>query len=320
MKKIISAILSVMMLAAMCVPAFAVDNDVSDQDATSNTNIEILETGPYPGLKNKNALEATDIDIDEIIAGFAEEFNANEDNFSAESASKAQSIINRINTISSQNQRNAVASSYDTNKAKLREGNFIELVLDLEEGISDSRAAACVALGESAKLIANANYSSENYWDPAQHFIWAFMMTDTYSKATARTIGNNHEWGITMIPYMEDYFDDQYNSYISSGYSSSNASSQALADTITYMPGFKYDVVSICQASETFFEDFWTTDCIMDFWNNCYGRAYPAKGYTYGIDAFRASLSAGELIIGPSATHVTSTHVQDIRDWDWYSY
>lgn len=36
----------------------------------------------------------------------------------------------------------------------------------------------------------------------------------------------------------------------------------------------------------------------MDFWNNCYGRAYCEKGYTDAIEAFRyAAFTAGDIVL-----------------------
>lgn len=61
-------------------------------------------------------------------------------------------------------------------------------------------------------------------------------MTKEKSKTTARTIGNNHEWGISMITPMLNHYKSAFDEYIKKDYSDKNASNQALADTIVYMP------------------------------------------------------------------------------------
>ena len=115
------------------------------------------------------------------------------------------------------------------------------------------------------------------------------MMTAYYNQTKARTIANNHEWGIAMIS-----------------------------------PIFKYDAVCIMEQSYAFFKAFFTDDSFMDFWNNCYGRSYPSKGYISGISAFSYSaFTAHELVLDGAVTltdNLTEAHRYSIWSWDWYSY
>lgn len=131
-------------------------------------------------------------------------------------------------------------------------------------------------------------------------------------------MGNNHEWGLTMITPILNHYDNRYQYYIGRGYSDSNASDYAFSDTVSYIPVFKSDAVWLCQSSLSFFEGFFSLETMMDFWNNCYGRAYPAKGYSSGLSAFQASRNAGEIV--ESAWMVSPAIRSSIWSWDWYSY
>lgn len=62
---------------------------------------------------------------------------------------------------------------------------------------------------------------------------------------------------------------------------------------------------------------------IMDLWNNCYGRAYPDKGYTNGVLAFKyAAFTAKELVLDSSpnmAGNLTESQKKYVWTCDWYS-
>lgn len=210
--------------------------------------------------------------------------------------------------------------SVSENKKKLRTGNLIELTLDLDEGMSNTEALKAIALSRTAESEASKNFS--DYQDCAQHFIWNFKMTSSLSKTKARTVGTNHEWGISLINPLERYFDEAYENYLSDGYSSDEASNKAFTDTVFNIPAFKYETVLLLQSSYSFFTSFFTDECIMDFWNNCYGRSYVEKGYSDGVSAFRAALNANELVLDgiPMAANLTQTQKRNVWSWDWYSY
>lgn len=150
-------------------------------------------------------------------------------------------------------------------------------------------------------------------------------MTKSHDKTTARTIGNNHEWGITMIEPMLTYYDEIYSTYVRAGLHS-QASTSALAATVAYIPVFKSQMVSIMQESYLVFDNFFSDESKMDFWNNCYGRAYPAKGFPDGASAFsHSAFYRLELVLdGPStsnmAANLTAQQKQNMWAWDWYSY
>lgn len=63
-------------------------------------------------------------------------------------------LTHEITNLYKQDKPSIGINGYDEEKAKLREGNFIELVLDTYEGISLSRATAAIAQAQVAKTIA----------------------------------------------------------------------------------------------------------------------------------------------------------------------
>lgn len=97
-----------------------------------------------------------------------------------------------------------------------------------------------------------------------------------------------------------------------------------MAEPLDYIAVFKDDAVSIIRSSYDYFKSFFTDESIMDFYNNCYGRAYPEKGYTSDIDAFKYSaFTAKELCLdGRSVTagNLTEAMKKQVWTWDWYSY
>ena len=284
--------------------------------------LEPIEVGPYPGNDITSQINLDDVNVDAIIQDMIQTHTDSYE-MTEEDYIWAQNVIELYNSNESKN-FSSTRASFDDNWYKLRYGNLIELTLDLDEGISNSVALDCLNLSRTAETEAKNNFS--NYQDSAQHFIWNFKMTVSQSKTIARTIGNNHEWGIAMINPMLTYHERMYNQYIQEGYSENEAANKALAKTVFYIPQFKYDTVCIMQASYDFFNGFFTDESKMDFWNNCYGRAYPEKGYTSGVVAFRYSaFTKRELVLdgtgsGNMAANLTENQKQSIWSWDWYSY
>lgn len=280
-----------------------------------------IETGPNPG---KNLTVASDIfkelSYSEILEKIEEQHRKT---FvpKASDYAKAERII-ELSKLSFATENNSYRSDYDENKALLRAGNLIELTLDIDEGISETTAVRAIALASTAKSIATSNFP--NFWDSGQHFIWNYNMTETFGKTTARTVGINHEWGIKMVVPMTNYYDSSYSDRIAAGETEHDASSGALVDTMFYIPEFKYIATTIMPQSYEFFCSFFDSDNIMDFWNNCYGRAYGERSYSSAISAYTAAKNAGELIVDTSGENrsgnVTSNHFYNVWDWDWYSY
>lgn len=237
---------------------------------------------------------------------------------------KANEILDLYNTVNSGGNvtKHSTGSAYLENWKKLRYGNLIELTLDYDEGIDNLLVLRCTGYATDAKNDAVEYYPQ--YTDSAQHFMWNYLMTERVSKTVARTVGNNHEWGIAMINSMLNAYDGYYNKYLKEGMSEDAASSNALKSTVLYMPVFKYDSVTYMQSSYEFFKSFFSAESVMDFWNNCYGRAYPEKGYPDAVKAFSyAGFIANELVLdasGNTAGNLTEAQTKSVWAWDWYSY
>lgn len=132
-------------------------------------------------------------------------------------------------------------------------------------------------------------------------------MTEKYSKSLARTIANNHEWGIIMITPMLTHYESTYEELLDEGYTSDEASTTALADTVASKPDHKYMSVILLQDSFETFSNYFSDDNIMDFWNNCYGRAYAEDGsYDNAVEAYEAACEAGDLVIDAAGSNVAA--------------
>lgn len=283
-----------------------------------------VEVGPYPGKEevNDEKIEVA-VDLDEIIDAMVSNRIATYVPSETEYA-KANEILDLYNTVNSGGNvtKHSTGSAYLENWKKLRYGNLIELTLDYDEGIDNLLVLRCTGYATDAKNDAAEYYPQ--YTDSAQHFMWNYLMTERVSKTVARTVGNNHEWGIAMINSMLNAYDGYYNKYLKEGMSEDAASSNALKSTVLYMPVFKYDSVTYMQSSYEFFKSFFSAESVMDFWNNCYGRAYPEKGYPDAVKAFSyAGFIANELVLdasGNTAGNLTEAQTKSVWAWDWYSY
>lgn len=242
-----------------------------------------------------------------------------------EKASAIESIFNTSseNVDGSQASSNTEVStsSYDSNKAKLRAGNFIEGILDDNEGMTASQIYALgVTTANSARSIAAAQYPKDvMLQDAYRHFTWNFISTFNSSLGMYPTyIGTvNHEWGLLLLEPMTNYYDSQYQSYLSDGYSSENSSVWAFSDTVDYIPIMKEQIVSYCKAGYSFFSGFMDASNIMDLINNFEGRYYTfdfsASNYK---SAFDKAIKDGVII--KSESSVGETQKRNL--WDLEAY
>lgn len=218
---------------------------------------------------------------------------------------------------------NSVATaSYDQNKALLRGGNFIETILNYDEGLSNTDITRIANHSSTAKSLAAKAYPNDVMkQDALRHFSWNFLSAkNTYVGALkTRTATINHEWGLIILnPALREY-DSKYTSYRKLGYSESNAASKALADTIMFIPSFKKQVVTVSKSSYSFFKGIFTVGNIMDLHNNCYGRAYASSdpGLT-AEQAFNKANRSNKLIL--SEASVTGSHYYGVWASGWYTY
>ena len=205
---------------------------------------------------------------------------------------------------------------------------YIEYVLDKTEGIGLTDFTTAFMASREALDIASAAYpegSDGGGQDACRHFTWNFLMTERISKQKARIIGNNHEWGYRFsVPLhahetrgnIQIYHDNRYQMYLNSGYSEGEAKSKAKEDTNAFIPYSKELYVSVFEDNYETFKDFWNDNSYyMDLWNNCYGRAYPEKGYDDYETAFQ---DCTETVV--RVEEVNEDHKWCTWAWDWYAY
>jgi hypothetical protein len=212
------------------------------------------------------------------------------------------------------------SSTYDTNKAKLRQANYIETILDLDEGITATQITKVVVThANTAKSAAKSAYPNDSQKEDAfRHYAWNFLSTkdSTIGKIKTRTITINHEWGLVLLTPVLNYYDSQYQTYLSSGETQTSAANKAFADVTLWIPDLKYQLVILCQNSLSTFKALFSAGNIMDLYNNCYGRSgpenYPNKTYAQAFNLDYSSLILSE------AT-VTNYFYSYVWESDWYS-
>lgn len=255
-----------------------------------------------------------------IFEQFAAEYNSKSDNFSKDKYVYAAEMIESMEALGifEQSMMPLATTDYLTNQQKLRAGNYIESILAADEGMSNSDIAMSVYYATQAKNISSSAYPNDvNKQDAYRHFSWNFIMADNWDQYKARTFGNNHEWGLILLTPILNYYDDQYNKYLNQGYSDKNAAETAFIDATLYIPTLKYYTVNLCEGSFANFKALFTTDNIMDLYNNCYGRAATASYSSYST-AFNDAWNDGDLV--KSKSSVTNTHYNNVWAWDWYTY
>jgi hypothetical protein len=208
---------------------------------------------------------------------------------------------------------------YDEDKKKLRTGNLIESTLDAEEGMSlYEMSKLAVIHAKKAKKEAKEEYPN-NYMleDAFRHFAWNNLSAKDIGVVKTRTGTINHEWGMLMINPMISHFDDKYEEYSSQGLS--NAADKALADTINYIPTYKYYAIKVCKKSYGYFKSEFDDSNIMDLHNNCFGRAYSQNYSNLSYrEAFRKAKSKNELILDED--DVTNGNYDYVWQSEWYTY
>ena len=150
-------------------------------------------------------------------------------------------------------------------------------------------------------------------------------MTERISKQKARIIGNNHEWGYRFsVPLnahetrgnIQIYHDNRYQMYLNSGYSEERLNLKPRKTQTPLFPTAKSFIFRFFEDHYETFKDFWNDNSYyMDLWNNCYGRAYPEKGYDDYEAAFQ---DCTETVV--RVEEVNEDHKWCIWAWDWYAY
>ncbi|WP_024833876.1 hypothetical protein [Ruminiclostridium josui] len=325
MKKKISALLTVTLIFSfLSTVTFAADRE-SDIIKMHQNQISISSQNfSYEKPLSKDEINKKISDIQENYRK-SHKSTESERKAALEKASRIESIFNTSNKNISDPQPSfntaAASSSYDSNKAKLREGNFIEGILDDDEGMTASQIYALgITTANSARSIAASQYPNDvMLQDAYRHFTWNFISTFNSSLGMNPTyIGTvNHEWGLLLLEPMTNYYDSQYQSYISDGYSSENSSVWAFSDTVNYIPIMKETIVRYCKAGYSFFSGFMDASNIMDLTNNFEGRYYTfnfsASNYK---GAFDKAIADGAII--KSESSVGDTQKRNL--WNLQAY
>lgn len=214
------------------------------------------------------------------------------------------------------------SSDYDENKMKLRQGNLIELTLNIDEGLSESDFLRIMSHVKKAKRLSSDEYPN-NYdlQDALRHFSWNFLSVDDSKIGTykTRTATINHEWGLVLLKPVLNKYDREYNNYIKDGYSERKAASNALGDTIVFIPYIKDMTIRTCKKSYDFFQSIFSEAEIMDLHNNCYGRAYASEYPRYSaLEAFNKARRKDDLIL--RERDVTNRQYRNVWSSEWYTY
>lgn len=294
----------------------------SSNAAYAFANEEVLITPENLVVEEAEALDKNE--LNRIFENLADKFNQQEKVPS--DYMKASQLITNYSRIMEYTEGISTTSifatsTYDENKAKLRQGNYIETILDLDEGITTTQLTTVAVLhANTAKSAAASTYPNDSSKEDAfRHYAWNFISTKdtTIGKIKTRTITINHEWGLVLLTPVLNYYDSQYKKYITEGYSANTASNKAFADATLWIPDLKYQLVLLCQNSLSTFKGLFTVGNIMDLYNNCYGRSGPEShpNKTYSQAFF---LDYSSLILSESS--VTNYYYNYVWQNEWYTY
>lgn len=318
MKKI-KRIMSTAVTTALIVTSTSLSFAVDDYFEFSNN--------PVVNYAKESESPATSQEIENLFKEIQNKFN---ENLEKTPESQRMQNLEEVLQIYSNNQSNnasmelnaVTTAGYDENKALLRGGNFIETILNYDEGLSNTDVTRIVNHSVTAKSLASKAYPNNAMkQDALRHFAWNFLAARNSNVGAykTRTATINHEWGLIVLnPALKEY-DSRYTTYRKSGYSEDNASTKALSDTVMFMPNFKKQVITACKSSYPFFKGIFTVGNIMDLHNNCYGRAYASSdsGLTAEL-AFNKADRNNQLILSESS--VTDSSYYNVWASQWYTY
>ena len=260
------------------------------------------------------------IEIENMFVQFEHKFNKNSNNFTKQKQSASFNILkqvgyNKINSITKS------SSDYDENKKKLRQANFIEGILDVDENLSESDITIILINSSIARKFANKTYPNDSMLaDALRHFSWNNNCVKDVGTTKTRTATINHEWGIIMLQPMLNYYENRYQKYVSDG--SNNPANKALADVVSYIPMCKEYTIAVCKDETNGYAAFkalFSASCIMDLHNNCYGRAYASTNSDLTAkEAFDIAKKNNELIL--SESNVGDAQYDYVYRSEWYTY
>ncbi|MEW9699260.1 hypothetical protein [Paenibacillus sp. SI8] len=268
-----------------------------------------------PGnMKIQKDPAASKEEIESIVKKLQEDFNKKAKNYKR--AEEVQRSIEDINPNSI-----AAATGYDENKAKLRQANYIESVLDTNEGMTGYQIFLVGVLhANAARDEALSEYPNDVMTrDAYRHYTWNFRATkdSAVGKTKTRTATINHEWGVLLLNFALNYYDQQYNSYINSGKSDYVAANQAFSDVTLWMPELKMQLISIFKSNYSKFKGFFQVSNIMDLTNNCWGRSGPTD-HSNSTPKQAFALDKNNLILSESSVYDYQYNI--VWQNQWYTY
>lgn len=302
--KVKQLISSTLCLAMLCtVPALAAGtDDVQGLPTVGEIGVEFVHKEGYSiRPASQELLEATS--LDEIAEISRRNFEADVEWSSDEAIEEATALLNEYREA-------AYSADVPVTLASVSSTEFLAYMC-MADGLSALNVLTAKSDSEDALSLAMDKYPNDagGLQDSYRHFIWNHMMTDDLSKAKARTVACDYEWVDVLLPYAQSAYDD----YIDQGYSTS----QAAVKAYNYAYYMREDCYSVCAYGVQYFSAMFDDAAVRDFWNNCYGRAY-ADSYSYSYStAFSVANNAGELI--NSDDDVTSSHINSVWSWDWYT-
>ncbi|WP_035295954.1 hypothetical protein [Brevibacillus thermoruber] len=209
------------------------------------------------------------------------------------------------------NNRQIRATVNDSNTAKLRSGNFIEGILDSDEGLSTSEISRVYSIGVEATKTAERYYKNDSMLrDAYRHFIWNYNAANDkkLGKSKTRTATINHEWGLILIDDAINYYNDSYRKYVRLGMIGSDAMTAAFSDTLNELPKMKKNKIKTLSQ----FKNVATKGNVMD-WNNNYYGIY----YSYMSDVDKAFKQAKPFLILAEA-NVSSSDYRKVYEGGYW--
>lgn len=304
MQKILATVLCVVMIGTVSVFA-AEQESIDDLPCVGEIGPEFVhEEGNTVKPASEELLGASS--LDEIA-------KISRKNFEADPKASLQAEIDRTKEMLAEYNAIAYSESETNETATTKAINKKEFLayLCLSDGLSATEVVKANSDANKAANEAKNVYpeDEEGLQDSYRHFIWNHMMTKDLSKRKARTVACDYEWLKVLVPYAQSAYDD----YIKQGYNSSNAASKAYQ----YAFFMRTDCYSVCASDVKYFSEMFHKPEVRDLWNNCYGRAYADK-YTYShATAFSVANKAWQLINLDNA--VSSTNINKVWSWDWYT-
>lgn len=260
---------------------------------------------------------ATKEEIQAEIDKLADEFNAT---LTPEDQQRGQQLYQTYTNIYGEPIESQSVVDYDKFYNELRKANYIETILDINEGLTDIQIAKIGGVhATKARNLALEKYPSANHVmlrDGYRHFGWNYLSTKDVGAVATRKATNNHEWGLALLDPVLNYYDQRIAYHTNKG--SSAIAFNAFNDTTMWIPHLKQNMIFLCEGSYSFFKGFFTVANIMDFHNNVYGRAYAAT-HPSGLDpAYNAARVNLDIVLNEAS--VKDFNYQLIYNNDWYNY